>query len=74
MIASVNKYVKSIQVMYFFNISKIQKKINELIEKAKSFVIFFNNLYLIVLFARISQSYIDESAYNELERIDTEFS
>lgn len=44
-IASVNKYVKSIQIMYFFNASKLQKKINELIEKAKSFVVFFNNLY-----------------------------
>jgi hypothetical protein len=43
-ISSVNKYVKSIQVMYFFNASKIQRKINELIESAKNFTRFFNSL------------------------------
>jgi hypothetical protein len=27
-IQAVNKYVKSIQIMYFFNVPKIQRKIN----------------------------------------------
>ena len=32
LIKMVNKYIKSIQTMFFFNVPKIQKNINEIIK------------------------------------------
>ena len=38
----VNKYIRSIQTMFYFNIPKIQQIINAIVKQGKQFVDFFS--------------------------------
>jgi len=38
----VNKYVNTIQTMFYFNALKIQRSIHEIIRQSRNFVVFFN--------------------------------
>lgn len=63
-IGMIGKYVRSIQVMYFFSVPKIQRMINELISQCRSFLIFFT---------QIESSELSSSNFTELETIDETF-
>ena len=41
----VNKYVKSIQTMFFFNVPKIQRIINDIVRHCKEFINYFKKYH-----------------------------